>query len=181
MRNYLLCALIFLFCFSGIGYAQSKDRVLKRAVKTNTDIKTKSGYNQFLVDMIKDVDTAYAQYERLVQKVWDKELVMDLYSSSKDVVKVVDNSKQKINSMPVYLGAESYKNAVLQYTDIVKRKIQYLEKFGILGADPVSDINDYNTISLKFQETTNEGIEGRNKVRRLKEEFEKTVYVKAKK
>lgn len=164
-----------------MGYAQSKDRVLKRSVKTNTDIKTKSGYNQFLIDMIQDMDTAYAQYERLVQKVWDKELVMDLYGSSKDAVKVLDNSKQKINSMPVYQGAENYKNAVLKYADIVKKKILYLEKFGILGADPVSDINDYNTISMKFQETTNEGIEGRNKVRRLKEEFEKTAYVKTKK
>lgn len=181
MKKYFFVLLFALFCYSNIATAQDKSRIIKRSVKTNSNIKSKTGYNQFLLDAVKDIDSSYVRYEQLVQSVWDKKVVMDLFGSSKDAVEQIEEIKEMVKSMQTYVGGTRYKNSVLQYADAVKKKIQYLEKFGILGADPVSDINDYDTMSIKFQESTNEATEARNKVRRMKEEFEKNEYVKTKK
>lgn len=181
MRKYFLVLLFTLFCINSVSVAQERDKVVRRSVKVNTNVKSKTGYNQFLLDIVKDIDSAYAKYEQLVQSVWDKKVVMDLFGSSKEAVKQIEEAKVKIKDMPTYVGGTKYKNSVLQYADAVKKKIQYLEKFGILGADPLSDIKDYDTMSVKFQESTNEATEARNKVRRMKDEFEKNEYVKTKK
>ena len=180
MRKYFLFLLLTLLCIAGTSSAQDKSRVIERSVKANTTIKTKTGYNQFLVDQVKSIDSVYVKYEQLVQDVWDKKIVIDLFGTSKDPVKQIEEAKDNVKAMPVYRGGIKYKNSVLQYADTVKRKIQYLEKFGILGADPLSDFDDYTTMSIKFEESTNEATEARNKVRRMKDEFERNEYVKTK-
>lgn len=173
--------LLFLFCFFGMGYAQNEGGVLKRKVEINKNIKTKSGYNQFLLDVIKEMDALYYEYEELVQKVWDKEIEVELLNSSRDVQKKLDEYNEAVKSMPVYRGGDDYQKAMLDYIVAMKEKIKCLEKYGILGADNFSDVTEYNKAHIAFHEATNDATDKRNTVRKKKDEFEKTVYMKAKK
>jgi len=173
----VLIFLSFIFCLAGTGYAQNSGKVATRNVEMNRKIDTKKGYNYFLLDMIKDIDVVYAEYEELIQRVWSKEVNLDLTKSSAAPLKKADKIWQTVVDMPVFKGGIEYQESVLSYMVVVKKKIILLEKYGILGANPKSDINQYNDAATAFNEATNEGIEARNLVRRKKNEFEKTVYM----
>ena len=167
----------FILCLTATGYAQRSGTVTTRNVEMNRKIDTKKGYNYFLLDMIKDIDIVYTEYEELVQRVWNKKINMNLTKSSAEYLKKADRIWQTVIDMPVYKGGIEYQESVLAYMVVVKKKITLLEKYGILGANPKSDINEYNDAAIAFNEATNEGIEARNIVRRKKNEFERTVYM----
>ena len=174
MRTTLF--IMLMFCLSVAGYAQ-KGKVTNRNVERNKNVDNKKGYNYFLLDMVKDIDVVYTDYEALVQRVWDKKVNLDLRKSSADPIKKLDRIKQTILDMPVFKGGIEYQEAVLAYIDVMKKKIVALEKFGVLGADANSDFNEYKNSQIKFEELTNEEIDARNIVRRKKGEYEKTVFM----
>jgi len=180
MNRYFFILLLFLFCVGGIGYAQDQGGILKRSVEINKNIKTKSGYNQFLIDMVRDIDVAYSDYEDVVQKVWDHEIEMDLLKSSKSTLKKLSEYKELIKTIPAFLGGDDYQRAVLDYAEAVELKTECLEKYGVLGADAHSDITEYKKIEKEFNEIVNDAIDKRNIVRKKKDEFEKTTYMKNK-
>jgi hypothetical protein len=161
-----------------MGYAQKQEgKVSKQRIERNKNIETKSGYNYFMLDFIKDVDAVYTEYEELVQRVWDNEVNLDLHKTSVTPLKKINNIRAEIINMPIYRGGLEYRNAVLDYLEAVKQKIVVLEKFGILGADANSDIQLYYETSRKYQEADNVTIDKRNKVRRQKSIYERTVHI----
>lgn len=180
MRQLLL--IISIFLISGIGYAQnSTGGVKKKRIERNWNINTKVGYNQFLLDMVSDVDLAYTEYEELIQSVWDKKVNLDLNKSSDKPLKKIDEYRKIVIDMKIYQGGNDYQKAVLDYIDTMKEKVKLLEKYGILGTDPDSDAKDYNSTAIAFNDITNEAIDKRNIIRKKKTEYEKTVYMKTKK
>ncbi|GAB6121226.1 hypothetical protein JCM30204_23750 [Dysgonomonas termitidis] len=161
-----------------MGYAQKQEgKVSKFRLERNKNINTRSGYNHFMLDIVKDIDVVYTQYEELVQRVWDNKVDMDLHKTSGAPLKEMNNIRTEIVNMPIYPGGLEYRNSVLDYLEAVKQKIVVLEKFGILGADANSDIQLYYETSRKFQEADNVTIDKRNKVRRQKTIYERTAYV----
>ncbi|WP_029904275.1 hypothetical protein [Prevotella sp. 10(H)] len=174
---------IFITCLllgsATMGFAQNQERkVSKQTIERNKKIDTKNGYNYFLIDMIKDVDIVYTEYEAMVQRVWDKEINLDLHNSAKESLEKIDDIRTSTLKMPVYKGGLEYRAAVLDYIDAVRKKTSRLEKYGILGADANSDITEYNKAGKAFNESDNEAIEKRNIVRRKKADYEKTFYIK---
>lgn len=175
MKTILIIS--FILCLGGAGYAQSTGKVTTRNVEMNKKIDNKKGYNYFLLDMIKDTDVVYTEYEELIQRVWDKKVNLNLNGTSVQPLKKLDKIKQTVIDMPVFKGGIEYQESVLTYIDVVRKKIVLLEKYGILGADSKSDVKEYNDAAMAFNEATNEGIDARNIVRRKKNEYEKTVYM----
>ena len=169
--------LSLIFCSTVAGYAQSSGKVTTRNVEMNKKIDNKKGYNYFLLDMIRDSDIVYTEYEELVQRVWKKEVSVNLEKTSVKPLQKLNKIRQTVIDMPVFKGGIEYQESVLAYIDVVKKKIVLLEKYGILGADAKSDVNEYNDAAIAFNEATNEGIEARNIIRHKKNEFEKTVYI----
>lgn len=173
--------ILLLFAISSLavaGYAQSSGTVTKRSVEMNKNIDNKKGYNQFLLDMIKISDGIYAEYEELVQRVWDKKVDLNLDKSSNAYRNKIDGVKQTIVDMPIFKGGDDYQKSVLTYMDAVKKKMTHLERLGVLGADENSNTVDYNDAAIAFNEVTNECIDVRNNVRNKKNEFEGKVYIK---
>lgn len=160
-----------------MSYAQGKKKIIKHTVEKNKKIETKTGYNSFLFDMMKDLDMIYAEYEQLVQRVWDKKVNLDLKGSSEASIKEIDDLRKEIIDMPVFKGGDDYQKSVLIYADVVKKKIKALEKYGVLGADPNSDSAAYYDAKREFDEVTNLEIEKRNAVKRMKSAYENTVYM----
>ncbi|MBK5721717.1 hypothetical protein JGH11_12630 [Dysgonomonas sp. Marseille-P4677] len=171
---------ILLTCITVISYAQENKRVIKHNIERNKNIDTKIGYNYFMLEMVGDLDVIYTEYEELVQSVWDKKINLDLKNSSAASIKKIDALRKAIIEMPVYKGGDDYQKSVLIYSDVVKKKITTLEKYGVLGADPNSDTREYSEAKIAFDEVTNLEIEKRNAVRRMKDAYEKTVYVESK-
>jgi len=169
--------LSFMLWIAGTGYAQNTGKVSTRNIERNKNIDNKKGYNYFLLDMMKDIDVVYTEYEELIQRVWDKKVNLSLKGTSGQPLKKLDKIKQTVIEMPVFKGGIEYQESVLAYIDAVKKKIILLEKYGILGADPQSNTSEYNDAAIAFSDATNEGIEARNIVRRKKNEYEKTVYM----
>lgn len=162
-----------------MGYSQKQDsKVSKQRIERNKNIDTKNGYNYFMLDVIKDVDIVYTEYEELVQRVWDKKVSPDLRNSSVAPLKEIDNIRVEIIEMPIFQGGLKYRNSVLDYIEAVKQKIRLLEKYGILGADANSDVLKYNDAGREFYEADNVATEKRNNVRKEKTAYEKTVYIK---
>lgn len=172
---------ISLTCITGMSYAQDAKAVIKHNVERNKNIDTKVGYNHFLVDMVTGLDFIYTEYEELVQQVWDKKSNLDLRNSSIASLKRIDALRKTIIDMPVYKGGDDYQKSVLIYADVIKKKINTLEKYGVLGANPNSDTAEYYAAKRNFDEITNLEIEKRNAVKRMKGAYEKTVYLESNK
>lgn len=175
MRTIFLIALLASIMVT--SYAQETKKAIKQNVERNKNIDTKVGYNYFMLDMVRDLDIIYTEYEELVQRVWDKKVNLNLKNSSSESIKKVDALRKMMIDMPVYKGGDDYQKSVLIYADVVKKKIKILEKYGVLGADPNSDNTEYYDAKRAFDEVTNLEIEKRNAVRRMKSAYEKTVYL----
>ncbi|MBD8390128.1 hypothetical protein [Dysgonomonas sp. BGC7] len=175
MKTLLLSVLSLILV--GTLNAQQGAKTTKRNVEVNKRIDNKVAYNYFLLDMIRDIDVVYGEYEELIQRAWSKRIDLDLKGSSGDYLKRIDAIGQTVEEMPIFKGGDDYQKSVLEYTDVVKEKITLLERYGILGTIPDSDINEYNDAEIAFNEATNKGIEVRNKVRKLKSSFEKKTYI----
>ncbi len=170
--------IVLLLLVAAMGYAQKQEaKAGRQRIERNKNIQTKSGYNYFMLDVVKDVDVVYTEYEELIQRVWDNEVNLNLQKTSVTPLKEINNIRTEIVNMPIYHGGLEYRNSVLDYLEAVKQKIVVLEKFGILGADANSDIQLYYETSRKFQEADNVTIDKRNKVRRQKTIYERTAYV----
>lgn len=170
--------IVFSLLCTAMGYAQEEENNVKRQrIERNKKIDTKTGYNYFMLDIVKDIDVIYTEYEELVQRVWDNKVNINLYKTSVAPLKEINNLRAEIINMPIYKGGLEYRNSVLDYLEAVKQKIVVLEKFGILGADSHSDIQLYYTASRQFQEADNATIDRRNKVRKLKTIYEKTIFM----
>jgi len=174
MKKIILASL--LLCMAAAGYAQESGKVTNRNIEKNRSVNSIVAYSNFILDMIRQMDITYGEYEEVIQRVWNKEIDLKLERSSAEPLKKMDKIKHEITYTPVYKGAEEYQKAVLAYADIVKKKITLLEKFGILGADKDSDVLAYNDAARVFYEANNDAIEGRNILKRKKNEFEKNAF-----
>lgn len=172
-----------LSCLAIAGYAQNEtnNKVVKKTVKKNFKLDTKTAYNYFLLDIVRDVDSVYSRYEGTVQDVWSGKNKIDLKGSSNTAIKDADRIYRMVQETNIYQGGDEYQKAVLTYIEAVKEKIRLLEIYGILGADPESDAGEYDDAAIKFHEATNDAIDKRNKLREKKSLYEKTVYMKVKK
>lgn len=176
MRQFFLAVLLLSGAIGTLS-AQHVGKGSKRSVEVNKKIDNKVAYNYFMLDMIRDADVVYGEYEELVQRVWQKEVTVNLKGTAAGYIKKIDEIDKQINEVPVFRGGDKYKESVLEYLDAVRLKLTLLEPYGILGADAQSGIAEYTDASIAFNEATNKGIEIRNKVRKIKSEFEKTTYI----
>lgn len=178
MKRYLLLALSVL-CFATTFNAQEK--VTKRVVQKGQVTNTKTHYNYFLLDAVNDSDAAYAEYESVVQQVWEEKIpAISLKNEKGKAIRAIDDYLELVKTTPTYQGGEEYRTAVLAYIIAVKDKVNALENLGILGADKDSDATAYNKASIKFTDLSNEAIDLRNIVRNKKSDYEKTFYIKKK-
>lgn len=180
MKKYYYLV-ISLFCITGTGYAQeTKSEIRKKVVTINKNIATKVGYNYFLLDMVNDADAVFTEYEDIVQRVWDGKLQKNLTNSSREPLNKLDQMRWYVSEIKVYEGGNDYRDATHNYIDALEEKVKYLEKLGILGADPESDVTAYYDASRAYTEVVNRSIEKRNILRNKKSVFEKTTYMKMK-
>lgn len=163
-----------MICSAISGYAQD-GRSFKQRVEKST--KTKAGYNNFLLESVHNSDKIYSDYENTVQKVWDGDLKEDLRNSSRKPLRELAQVQQLVKEIAIYKGGEDYQKTVINYLNAVERKISLLETLGILGANPDSKAEEYNSVSRAFTDLSNEAIDIRNAVRRAKRDYEKNFYI----
>lgn len=173
MKKYLLIALAILGITTGVN-AQS---VVKRVVENTNKGDSKKHYNFLLLDAVNYSDAIYSEYENIVQDVWDKKIRTDLSKDRSRAIKDLDKQLEIVKTTPIYKGGEEYQLAVLTYINSIKAKIEALEKLGILGEDPNSDVLEYNETSIRFTDISNETIDLRNIVRERKNAYEKSFYL----
>lgn len=138
-------------------------------------------YNRFLVKAIKETDELYSGYEELVQKVWNKEAKEDLTEESKKVQELINEYKELVKSTRVYKGGDAYMKATSSYIEATIERVKCLEKYGVLGADDSSDVEEYNNSKIAFDKATDNAISKRNIVQVKKKEFENIESKKSKK
>ena len=171
MRTLIVTIFLIIgFSMPEYGHAQ-EGGVSKRRVEKS--VKTKGGYNSFLLESIHSSDKIYSDYESKVQQVWNGESKENLEGSSKKPLRDLAEVQQSIKEIPVYKGGDDYQKAVSNYLNAVEKKINLLETLGVLGANPDTEAREYNNISRAFTDISNEAIDIRNAVRRVKRNFEK--------
>jgi hypothetical protein len=173
MKKYLFIAVAVLG-FVSLSNAQT---ATKRVVESTNKGDSKTHYNYLLLDAVNYSDAAYADFEKLVQSVWNKKSNADITENSIETIKVIDKYLHTIKNAPVYNGGEAYQLAVLNYISKVKDKVTALEYLGKLGDNADADPVEYNNASIKFTDISNEAIDSRNIVRNEKNEYEKTFYI----
>ncbi|MDU1890449.1 MAG: hypothetical protein E6767_07130 [Dysgonomonas sp.] len=182
MKRLLTLAILAIFAM-GIQAQQteSETKVLKRTVEKNYKRNTKSGYNYFLLDAIRDVDAIYKEYEDMIQAVWAGKEKKNLKGSSKKTREEIDELYSLVKRIKVYIGGLDYQQAVLAYIESVKEKAIQLETYGILSENIEADVKAFNEASEKFNNAVNDSMGKRDHVREMKNIYERTTYMKVKK
>lgn len=173
--------ILSLFVITLMGYAQDEKKIIKKNIERNRKIDNKRSYNYFLLDMVKDADAIYSEYEDLVQQVWDKKTEKGMKGTSSLSIQKINALSNIITDVAVYKGGGDYQKAILIYLDAINENLKALEDFVVLGADTNVRADEYYKAGRLFDEKVNNKIEKRNLVRQEKSLYEKTFYMEAKK
>lgn len=173
--------ILSLFVITLMGYAQDEKKIIKQNIERNRKIDNKRSYNYFLLDMVKDADAIYSEYEDLVQQVWDKKIEKDMKNTSSLSIQKVNALSNIITDVAVYKGGEDYQKAVFTYLDAINENLKALEDYVVLDADTNVRADEYYKAEGLFEEKVNNKIEKRNLVRQEKSLYEKTFYMETKK
>ena len=173
--------ILSLFVITLMGYAQDEKKIIKKNIERNRKIDNKRSYNYFLLDMVKDADAIYSEYEDLVQQVWDKKIEKDMKNTSSLSIQKINALSNIITDVAVYKGGGDYQKTVLTYLDAINENLKALEDYVVLGADTNVRADEYYKSGRLFDEKVNNKIEKRNLVRQEKSLYEKTFYMETKK
>lgn len=172
MRKLLLISLS-VFCFIG-GYAQTKGTVSKRSVEKSST-KSKTTYSYFLLDQMKAVDDVYTAFVVDTRAFWNKEPDCDLSKLVDERVLQITQIRSTVNLSPVYIGGDDYRESVIDYIEAVSLKVKTLYGYAII--DPNTQAEEYDEAMKVFDEATDVAMEKRNKLKEVKNIYEKTFYI----
>lgn len=172
MKKLLLISLSLL-CFIE-GYTQNEVKVSKRSVEKST-VKSKKGYNYFLLDQIKAADDLYAAFVGEVKFIWNGNSDSDLNELVDQHMQEIEAIRHAVNVTPVYIGGKEYQEAVVDYIEAVRVKLKTLQSYAVL--DPHTELEAYNLAMQIFDDATDIAMEKRDALKEVKNVYEKTFYI----